>query len=267
MIATDPLSLVFIGCFVVSGTFLLISSLLGAGHEDLHLGHFGHIGHAGHAGHAAGASHASGVAHHALPQGHAAGHAAHPATHAGAANGQAAQASPPIWAFLASFFNLYALLTFLFWFGLIGYVLKNLADFGSLLASVVGLIVGLVGAVLITIAMHRLMGRDDGELTAESSEMIGTLATVSMPIRAGGIGEVIYKKGTSGRKSIGARSVDDQAIPRDAEVVIVGYEKGIAQVQMWDHFLNEHDELESFLRTRQEGSDSAQTSDVTSSQG
>ena len=42
MIATDPLSLVFIGCFVVSGTFLLISSLLGAGHEDLHFGHFGH---------------------------------------------------------------------------------------------------------------------------------------------------------------------------------------------------------------------------------
>jgi membrane protein implicated in regulation of membrane protease activity len=267
MIATDPLSLVFIGCFVVSGTFLIISSLLGAGHEDLHLGHFGHLGHAGHAGHAAGASHASGVMHHALPQGHAAGHAAQTASHAGASSASGVQASPPLWAILVGFFNLYALLTFLFWFGLIGYVLKNLADVGSVFASLVGLAVGIVGAVLITLVMHRLMGRDDGELTAESSELIGTLATVSMPIRVGGIGEVIYTKGTSGRKSLGARSVDGQAIAREAEVVIVGYEKGIAQVQTWDRFLNEHDELEDFLRTPQEGSGSTHTSDVTPSQG
>ncbi len=259
MIATDPLSLVFIGCFVVSGTFLLISSLLGAGAEDLHLGHFGHPGHSGGAGHAAGSGHASGIMHHTLSQGHDAGHAAHSGTTAG----HGAQASHPTWAILASFFNLYALLTFLFWFGLIGYVLKNLANFGALLASTAGLAVGIVGAVLITIVMRRFMGRDYGELTAESSELVGTLATVSMPIRAGGIGEIIYKKGTGARKSIGARSVDDQPIARDAEVVIVGYEKGIAQVQTWDRFITETDELEDVLRM-QRGSDSAQTLDVTS---
>ncbi|HEU5367467.1 MAG TPA: hypothetical protein VFU69_03345 [Ktedonobacterales bacterium] len=256
MIATDPLSLVFIGCFVVSGTFLLISSLLGAGHEDLHFGHFGHMVHGSHAGHAPG--HASGVAHHALPQGHSAGHTS-------ASSGQAAQPSLPFWAVLASFFNLYALLTFLFWFGLIGYVLKNLADYGSFFAAATGLLVGIVGAILITLVMHRL-GRDVGELTAESSELVGTLATVSMPIRAGGIGEVIYKKGTGGRKSLGARCVDGQAIPRDAEVVIVGYEKGIAQVQTWDRFIAETDDLEEALRAQQRGNDSTQTPDFTSPQ-
>lgn len=262
MIATDPLSLVFIGCFVVSGAFLILSSLMGFGHGHFHLGHIGHAGHS--------VGHASAVLHHALPQGHAGAHAAHgphAATHTGAAHTQqaaGAPASPSLWATLATYLNLYAILTFLFWFGLIGYVLHNLTKFGSLSAFVGALLVGVVGAVLVNMAMRRLMGKDDGELTAESSELVGTIATVSMAIRAGGIGEVIYTRGTGGRKSLGARSVDAQPIARDAEVVIVGYEKGIAQVQTWDRFLNEHDELEEFLRA-QRGNDIAQKTDVISS--
>jgi hypothetical protein len=59
--------------------------------------------------------------------------------------------------------------------------------------------------------------------------------------------------------------VDNQPIARDAEVVIVGYEKGIAQVQTWDRFMNEHDELEDFLRAQQREGSTAQTTDVTSS--
>ncbi len=269
MIATDALSLVFIGCFVASGTFLILSSVLGFGHGHFHLGHIGHAGHAGPAGH--GVGHASAVLHHALPQGHAgtqaphAGHApAHPST-ASAQQGAGAQANPPLWASLVNALNLYAILTFLFWFGLIGYVLHNLTNLGSISAFIGALLVGIVGAVLVNLAMARLMGKDYGELTAESSEMVGTIATVSMAIRAGGIGEVIYTKGTGGRKSVGARSIDDQPIGRDAEVVIVNYEKGIAQVQTWDRFLNEHDELEDFLRTQQREGSTAQTTDVISS--
>ncbi len=268
MIATDPLSLVFIGCFVLSGTFLILSALLGAGAEDLHFGHFfhGHAGHIGHTGHAAPGS-ASGVMHHALPHGHAGAHAQ---GHAGATqsgHGHAAQSAQASHSFLSvvfGFLNLYAILAFLFWFGLIGYVLRNLTNFGSLVAFWGAVGVGLVGAVLVNMVMSRLMGHDDGALDEESSDLVGTLATVSLPIRAGGIGEVIYKKGTAGRKSIGARSVDGQAIPRDAEVVIVGYHKGIAQVQAWDSFLSEADPMESGLRTMQkEGS--PQTTDVASS--
>ncbi|HEY7122725.1 MAG TPA: hypothetical protein VH540_02120 [Ktedonobacterales bacterium] len=268
MIATDPLSLVFIGCFVVSGTFLILSALLGAGAEDLHFGHFfhghaGHIGHAGHgaAGHAAPGS-ASGVMHHALPHGHA---GAHGQAGAQGHTAQSAQASSSILAVVFGFLNLYALLAFLFWFGLIGYVLHNLTNFGSLAALLGALGVGVVGAVLVNMAMSRLMGHDDGALDADSSDLVGTLATVSLPIRAEGIGEVIYKKGTAGRKSLGARSVDGQAIPRDAEVVIVGYHKGIAQVQSWDSFLAESDPLESGLRALKKEGESTQTRDVASS--
>ena len=277
MLATDPLSLVFIGCFVVSGTFLVLSSILGFGHGHFfHIGHTGHagtVGHVGHAGPAAGhaVGHASGVIHHALPQGHAAGHSAHVATQSSASQSQNAaanaQATPPIWATLVGYLNLYAILTFLFWFGFIGYILHNLTNAGSLGAFFGALLVGIVGAVLINIAMSRLMGKDYGELSAESSEMIGTIATVSMPIRAGGIGEVIYTKGVGGRKSIGARSIDAQPIPRDAEVVIIGYEKGIAQVQTWDRFMAEADEAldQTPLRMEKGGDESAHTTDVISS--
>ena len=273
MLATDALSLVFIGCFVVSGTFLILSSILGFGHGHFfHIGHTGHAGTAGHVGHAGpAAGHASGLIHHALPHGHAAGHSAHVATHSNASQGQnaaaSAQTSPSIWAMLAGYLNLYAILTFLFWFGFIGYILHNLTNAGSLVAFFGALLVGIVGAVLINIAMSRLMGKDDGELSAESSEMIGTIATVSMPIRAGGIGEVIYTKGIGGRKSIGARSIDAQPIPRDAEVVIIGYEKGIAQVQTWDHFMAETDDVldQTPLRMEKGGDESAHTTDVISS--
>ena len=274
MLATDPLSLVFIGCFVVSGTFLVLSSLFGFGHGHFfhfgHIGHVGHVGHAGPIGHAVG--HASGVIHHALPHGHAAGQGAHPVAHTSAAGSQSAATQvadhPPIWTTVLGYLNLYAIMAFLFWFGLIGYILHNLTNFGSLSAFLGALLVGIVGAVLVNIAMSRLMGQgDDGVLTAESSEMVGTIATVSMPIRAGGIGEVIYTKGAGGRKSIGARSLDGLAIPRDAEVVIIGYEKGIAQVQTWDHFITEADDIEDALRTSQGGNTSAHTTDMTTSSG
>ena len=267
MIATDPLSLVFIGCFVVAGTFLILSSLLGAGLENLHFGHFfqGHAGHlGGQAGHAAPGS-ASGVMHHALPQGHAHavthGHVgAHAQGHAGSA--QASHAIFSLRSFLLGFLNLYAILSFLFWFGLIGYVLHNITNFGVLTSFFGALFVGIVGAVIVNMVMSRLMGRDDGTLTTESSDLIGTLATVSLPIRAEGIGEVIYTKGSAGRKSIGARSVDGLAIPREAEVVIVGYQKGIAEVQAWESFISQSDPLESGLRSLKQKGDSAQAADV-----
>jgi len=268
MIATDPLSLVFVTCFVVSGAFIILSSLLGFGHGHFHLGHFGHAGPAGH-----GVGHASGVAHHTLPYGHSGAHVAHAgqavnavartaAGHAQQAAGAAA--NPSVWANLLGYLNLYAILTFLFWFGFIGYMLHNLTHLGSLSAFVGALLVGLVGAVLVNMAMRRLMGQDYGELTEESSELVGAIATVSMAIRAHGIGEVIYTKGAGGRKSLGARSVDDQPIPRDAEVVIIGYDKGIAQVQTWDRFISENDEGEDFLRMQQ-GGDITQTTDNISS--
>lgn len=64
--------------------------------------------------------------------------------------------------------------------------------------------------------------------------MEGTLGKVTVTIRAGGTGEIVYTQGGS-RHACGARSVDGSAIARNEEVVILRYEKGIAYVQPLKH--------------------------------
>ena len=55
--------------------------------------------------------------------------------------------------------------------------------------------------------------------------MVGVLGSMSIPIRPGGTGELIFtQEGT--RRVAGARSEDGAAIPKGAEVMVTRYEKG-----------------------------------------
>lgn len=244
MPAQDPLSLFFLGCALFSALFLTATVVLGAGH-----GHAGHI--AGHAGHVAGhvAGHAAGhVAGHAA--GHnGASHTAH-ATHAAhAAQGgqaEAGETSPfgGAWAtaqgLLLGALNINGLLVFLLLFGLLGYLLRVGGTpllFVLLLAS----LVGVIGAVAVNAALARLFFENEaGELTARSSQIEGRLATVSMAIRPGGIGEIIFPGEAGARQSMGARAEDSAtAIAVDTEVVVTGVENGIATIQPWNVLLEE----------------------------
>lgn len=241
MLATDPLSLVFLGCVVFSGAFLLISTLTGVGHgHALHLGHAGHagqVGHVGHVGHAGG--HAASHATHAT-----AGHAAHAGAQNGAgAPGHAPPASPLSGAWttvsetLLGSLNVFGVLTFLFVFGLVGYLLHNAANLGAFLTLFLPALLGVAAAVGMSIVLTRLFAADVGLLTVEDSRLEGRLGKVSMPIRAGGVGEVIFERPGSGRQSIGARSLDGQAVAANTEIVIVNVRDGIAGVQTWDTFM------------------------------
>ena len=69
-------------------------------------------------------------------------------------------------------------------------------------------------------------------------EMVGVLGRVSSPIRAGGTGELIYAR-DGGRRASPARSDDDSPIPRDTEVVVTRFEKGVAYVRRWDELSGE----------------------------
>jgi hypothetical protein len=237
MIQTDPLSLVFIACFVFAGAFLVASLLLGMGHTHtgLHL-HAGHV-HLGHTG-----------AH--LHLGHAAATGAHTATGHPArvtlphADGQSAQVPPQAttpaptpMAWLLGEVNLNAILVFLLAFGLLGYLLHNAAHAGAVLTIMLAVMAGVGGAIGINAWFARLFGNEIGGLGLDSSQMEGRLATVTLPIRVGGIGEVVFTGENGTRRSLGARSADGTPIPRDAEVVILTYENGIAAVQTWDNFI------------------------------
>jgi membrane protein implicated in regulation of membrane protease activity len=231
--ATDPLSLVFIGCFLVGALFLGVSSLFGGGH------HAGHAGSAAHTGHVAPVTHsAPGL--HATPSGiHTSAHSVAPAaTHTGSA------APPSATGFhmsaLLDYLSPLSLMTFLTLFGLTGYVLHNYTTLALVLILILALLLGL-GVVALTFRLlDRLIGADAGVLSSRSSQLVGMLARVSTPIRAGGVGEVIYLAEQGTRHGVGARSADGSEIPRDTEVVIVDYRNGIAYVQEWNAFLYEN---------------------------
>ncbi|HEV8192400.1 MAG TPA: NfeD family protein [Ktedonobacterales bacterium] len=242
MPATDPLSLVFLGCVIFSGGFLVISTLLGLGHTDggLHIGH-GHGLHLGHdlgghdAGHAGHAIHTDTIhGHSQISDGSSHGHVVHADT--------GLQSSPSPWTTLTAAFwgalTLYGLLMFLLVFGLVGYVLHNALGLG-LLALTVAILLGVGSSIGLTTLLSRVFSPgEETILTAESSQLEGRVGQVTMSIRPGGIGEVIFTRKGGGRQSIGARSADDEAIPREADVVILGYRGGIATVQAWDRFIS-----------------------------
>ncbi|MBB5058161.1 hypothetical protein HDF16_002875 [Granulicella aggregans] len=64
--------------------------------------------------------------------------------------------------------------------------------------------------------------------------MDGVVARVSDEIRAdGGLGEILFSQ-TGARRSAAARSETGEAIERGAEVVVLGYAKGVATVSRLD---------------------------------
>lgn len=229
LIATDPLSLVFIACFLFGLLFVVVSALLGSGghSSSSHIvhagaGHVGHIGDVGHAGHAGHDTHAPHVHVHGTGAGHA-------------SKGVASNFS------LYAFVNPVSVALFLLGFGFFGYVSHNTANLVFPLTITFALLGGIVVAVLLLALISRVFGDSEGETVQDVSDRVGTLGKVSMTIREGNIGEVLYISPGGMRKSVPARSVEGQRLERDQEVVIVNYQNGIAEVDTWDHFIDRDD--------------------------
>ena len=250
MLATDPLSLIFIGCAVFSAAFLLIATLTGAGHGHLlhlHLGadaaHVAHIAHVGHAGHLGGGAGDAGHVAHVAHAAHVAdgSHAAHGGHVAGGDSGSPTalqSAGAAVAGVLEQMVNLYGILVFLLIFGVLGYLLRNFGALPTVLTLLLALVVGLVCSGATSMLLARLfLLETPRSLSRESSRLEGRLAEVSIAVRAGGIGEVIYQGETGGRHSVGARSYDGESIPAGTQAVILDYEDGIARVQPWESFL------------------------------
>jgi len=79
---------------------------------------------------------------------------------------------------------------------------------------------------------------DDENLDPADFDMAGVLGRLSLPIRAGGTGEIIYSQAGT-RRSCGARAEDGSEIAKGAEVVVTRYERGIAYVRLWAEICGE----------------------------
>ena len=129
-------------------------------------------------------------------------------------------------------FNPPTIAAFLAWFGGTGYLLTRFSSLWVGLGLFVSVISGLVGGGIIFLFLSRVLISDEENMDAADYEMVGVLGKLSVPIREGGTGELIYSQAGT-RRVCGARSDDGAAIAKGIEVVVTRYEKGIAYVRLW----------------------------------
>jgi hypothetical protein len=213
-------------CFAVGFCFSFFSFVFGSSRfGKLHLPHF----------HGHGVGHLPTV-HGPVTHGPVAGQGgAHgPATHAHGTTHAARGAS-------VSPLNPPSIAAFLAWFGGTGYLLNRFSALWVGLALMLAVVAGSVGGAIIFFFLTKVLMSDQEFLDPADFEMVGVLGKLSVPIREGGTGELIYSQmGT--RRVCGARSDDGSALAKGAEVVVTRYERGIAYVQLWSELSGELDE-------------------------
>jgi membrane protein implicated in regulation of membrane protease activity len=204
----------YLGCFIVGFSLSLLSFLAGAVHIHMpfkmhwpfhgwHIGHHGGLG----GGHGAAGGSSQGPA------------------HGGSRGGNSH----------VSWFNASSVLAFLAWFGGIGYILAVHSTMVAVVALLIAAGSGLAAAWIVFKFMVKLMNEEGSYLKDEDYRHEGIVATVTMPIRENGIGEIVFLQGGV-RKSAGARSHDGKPLELGAEVVTERYENGIAYVHRWSEF-------------------------------
>jgi hypothetical protein len=205
-------------CFLVGfvlSVILLLSGMIHLPHFHAHLHlHLPHLG-----GHAAGGLQAG-------PPGGAVGQGTAGAQGAGAApaQGGAADFSP---------FNFITLMAFLAWFGGTGYLLTQYSRMWFALGLLIATFSGVGGAAIVFGFITKVLLAHETVLDEADYDMTGVLGKISVSVREGGTGEIVYTQGGT-RHTCGARSEDGSAIPKGAEVVVERFEKGIAYVRCWD---------------------------------
>jgi len=128
--------------------------------------------------------------------------------------------------------NFATLTAFVAWFGGAGYLLTTQFRWLTIPALVAAVPIGLAGSAMVFLFMAKVLWSPHENMQLADYDMVGVLGRLTQPIRAGGIGELVYTQGGS-RKSCGARSADDTAIEKGTEVVVTAYERGIATVRPW----------------------------------
>jgi membrane protein implicated in regulation of membrane protease activity len=185
----------YLVCFLVGFGFSLVALLAGSVHVHMPHLHF----------------------HHGIHLGHIGGHAGHAGGHGSD----------------LSWFNFGTIAAFLAWFGGTGYLLQHYYGVWFVVTMGVATLAGIGGAAIVFWFLAKVLMSREAALDPMDYDMTGVLGRLSIPIRPGGTGELIYsQEGT--RRCAGARSDDGAPIPKGAEVMVTRYEKGIAYVRPWE---------------------------------
>ncbi|MCC6312992.1 MAG: hypothetical protein IT337_03195, partial [Thermomicrobiales bacterium] len=91
-------------------------------------------------------------------------------------------------------FGLSALLVCLTWIGGLGFMLRRVADWPAPLALAVAAAAGVIAGALVQRGVRALSDSGQALLDPERYRLPGSIGHVSSPIRAGGVGEVVYEQ-------------------------------------------------------------------------
>lgn len=194
-------------CFLIGLGLSAVSLLGGMGHFGGHV-HLPHVPHVVHMPHGA--------------------HLPHPANATAESS-----ATVPWW-------NAFSLMIFLCWFGAAGYLLTRYGSFVAAVVLVLAAVCGFIGGALVFLFLTKVLLPHERELTADETDVVGVVGHVSSEIRAGGIGEVVYEQ-LGARHSVPARSDSGEPIPKQEEVYVVAYERGVAFVRRWEDIPADND--------------------------
>jgi membrane protein implicated in regulation of membrane protease activity len=161
-----------------------------------------------------------------------------PAATQGATAAQTASAAQVARGSGVSPFNPPTLAAFLAWFGGTGYLLTRFSTLWVGLGLTLSVLSGLVGGGIIFLFLSKVLISDEENMDPADYEMVGVLGKLSVSIREGGTGELIYSQAGT-RRVCGARSEDGSAMAKGTEVVVTRYEKGIAYVERWSEMSGE----------------------------
>jgi hypothetical protein len=148
----------------------------------------------------------------------------------GSGSGSSAAETPAV--------NFATLPAFLTWFGGTGYLLVRLTGLKLFFALGLAVLSGCAGASIVFLVLAKVLMRKDEDLDPADYEMVGVLGRLSIPIRKGGTGEIVFTQAGT-RHSEAARSEDGAEISKGVEVVVTRYEKGIAYVRPWAEMAGE----------------------------
>src|SRR5205085_4149574 len=106
-----------------------------------------------------------------------------------------------------AWFNFGTLAAFLAWFGGTGYLLQHYYSVWYVVTLGVAILSGIGAAAVVFWFLARVLMAREASLDPADYEMVGVLGKLTMAIRPGGTGELIYsQEGT--RRVAGARSED-----------------------------------------------------------
>ncbi len=129
--------------------------------------------------------------------------------------------------------NGFTVVAFLCWFGGTGYLLTHGGVLAAMLVLGFSALSGLAGAGLVFWFLAKVLLPRERTLEPEDTPMVGILGRVSAPVPSTGVGEMLYTQ-NGARRSMAICADDRVAIHRDAEVVVLRYQRGIGYVRRWD---------------------------------